>query len=120
MAKVPLPVSYYRRFFSAFYLTPRLTAEAAVTHGTSGMQHGRAVSIKEQAHGGLRTKLFGPKDYEIDEHLGGVVKGILDVVGNNPVYLWIDIDVLDPRLVLRNPEVGPRASSNDTSMGSAA
>ncbi|KKK14662.1 hypothetical protein ARAM_003709 [Aspergillus rambellii] len=59
--------------------------------------------------------------HEIDEiGVEGVVKGILDVVGNNPVYLWIDIDVLDPRLVLRNPEVGPRASSNDTSMGSAA
>lgn len=59
-------------------------------------------------HGGLRTKLFGTKDYEIDNDVvgfhrieareiddigvDGIVKRTLDVVGNNPVYLSIDID----------------------------
>lgn len=59
-------------------------------------------------HGGLRTKLFGTKDYEIDNDVvgfhrieareiddigvDGIVKRTLDVVGDNPVYLSIDID----------------------------
>ena len=59
-------------------------------------------------HGGLRTKLFGPKDYEIDERVAGftrieaheiddigvagIVEKTRDVVGDGPVYLSIDID----------------------------
>lgn len=60
-------------------------------------------------HGGLRTKLFGPQDYEIDAEAAGfhrieaheiddigvqgIVKRTIDVVGyDNPVYLSIDID----------------------------
>lgn len=65
-------------------------------------------------HGGLRTKLFSPKDYVIDRDVVGFtlieaheiddigMNGIIDkvrkVVGDTPTYLSIDIDVLDPSI----------------------
>ncbi|KAL4953735.1 hypothetical protein BDW69DRAFT_184184 [Aspergillus filifer] len=90
--------------------------QSAITHGTFFWHAAREGCIKKGAsvHGGLRTKLFGPKDYEIDlevvgfhrieaheiDEIGveGIVKRTVDVVGGNPVYLSIDIDVLDPKL----------------------
>jgi len=90
--------------------------QSAITHGTFFWHASREGCINKGAsvHGGLRTKLFGPKDYEIDENVvgftrieaheiddigvAGIVKKTLDVVGNNPVYLSIDIDVLDPSI----------------------
>ncbi|KAJ5432864.1 uncharacterized protein N7458_012020 [Penicillium daleae] len=90
--------------------------QSAITHGTFFWHASREGCINKGAsvHGGLRTKLFGPKDYEIDndvvgfhrieareiDDIGvkGIVKKTLDVVGKNPVYLSIDIDVLDPSI----------------------
>ncbi|KAL4963830.1 agmatinase [Aspergillus stella-maris] len=90
--------------------------QSAITHGTFFWHASREGCIKKGAsvHGGLRTKLFGPKDYEIDQEtvgfhrieaheidevgVTGVVKRTVDVVGDNPVYLSIDIDVLDPSI----------------------
>jgi len=90
--------------------------QSAITHGTFFWHAGREGCINKGAsvHGGLRTKLFSPKDYEIDESIvgftrieaheiddigvAGIVKKTLDVVGQNPVYLSIDIDVLDPSI----------------------
>ncbi|OJI95862.1 hypothetical protein ASPVEDRAFT_35172 [Aspergillus versicolor CBS 583.65] len=90
--------------------------QSAITHGTFFWHASREGCIKKGAsvHGGLRTKLFGPKDYEIDEKnvgfhrieaheidvigVEGIVKRTVDVVGDNPVYLSIDIDVLDPSI----------------------
>lgn len=85
--------------------------QSAVTHGTFFWHAAREGCINKGAsvHGGLRTKLFGPKDYETDEKVvgfhrieaheidiigvEGVIKRTVDVVGNsNPVYLSIDID----------------------------
>ncbi|GLI74341.1 hypothetical protein PoHVEF18_002578 [Penicillium ochrochloron] len=90
--------------------------QSAITHGTFFWHASREGCINKGAsvHGGLRTKLFGPKDYEIDndivgfhrieareiDYIGvkGIVKRTLDVVGKNPVYLSIDVDVLDPSI----------------------
>ncbi|KFY64823.1 hypothetical protein V496_03014 [Pseudogymnoascus sp. VKM F-4515 (FW-2607)] len=90
--------------------------QSAITHGTFFWHAAREGCINKGAsvHGGLRTKLFGPKDYEIDEKIvgfhrieaheidiigvQGIIKRTIDVVGNNPVYLSIDIDVLDPSI----------------------
>ncbi|KAL3473168.1 arginase family-domain-containing protein [Aspergillus californicus] len=100
--------------------------QSAITHGTFFWHASREGCINKGAsvHGGLRTKLFGPKDYEIDEQVVGFhrieaheideigVKGIIqrtvDVVGQNPVYLSIDIDVLDPSIApaTGTPEAG--------------
>lgn len=84
--------------------------QSAITHGTFFWHAAREGCINKGAsvHGGLRTKLFGPKDYEIDEKIvgfhrieaheidiigvQGIIKRTIDVVGNNPVYLSIDID----------------------------
>ncbi|KAL4877394.1 arginase family-domain-containing protein [Aspergillus karnatakaensis] len=91
--------------------------QSAITHGTFFWHAAREGCINKGAsvHGGLRTKLFGPKDYEIDETVvgfhrieaheidvigvEGIIKRTVDVVGyENPVYLSIDIDVLDPSI----------------------
>jgi agmatinase len=86
--------------------------QSAITHGTFFWHASRegCISKGTSVHGGLRTKLFGPKDYEIDTKVGftrieaheiddigvaGIVKKTLDVVGSNPVYLSIDIDGLE-------------------------
>lgn len=84
--------------------------QSAITHGTFFWHASREGCVNKGAsvHGGLRTKLFGLKDYEIDNDVvgfhrieareihdigvDGIVKRTLDVVGNNPVYLSIDID----------------------------
>ncbi|EAU32699.1 hypothetical protein ATEG_07315 [Aspergillus terreus NIH2624] len=90
--------------------------QSAITHGTFFWHASREGCINKGAsvHGGLRTKLFGPRDYEIDEKVvgfhrieaheiddigvEGIVKRTIAVVGQNPVYLSIDIDVLDPSI----------------------
>lgn len=84
--------------------------QSAITHGTFFLHASREGCINKGAsvHGGLQTKPFGPKNYEIDNDIVGFhrieareiddigVKGIvqrtLDVVGKNLVYLSIDID----------------------------
>ncbi|RDW63185.1 agmatinase [Aspergillus mulundensis] len=91
--------------------------QSAITHGTFFWHAAREGCINKGAsvHGGLRTKLFGPRDYEIDtevvgfhrieaheiDDIGveGIIKRTVDAVGTtNPVYLSIDIDVLDPSI----------------------
>ena len=72
------------------------------------------------AHGGLRTRLLGWEDYEDDERQGfmriaaddiddigtqGIIDSIMERVGTTvPVYLSVDIDVIDPGLVGRPPD----------------
>ena len=95
-----------------------LSEESAVTHGTFFWHASREGCIAKNAsvHGGLRTKLFSLDDYrvdkedvgfrlieaaEVDEPAGmdGIIRRVRDVVGlTNPVYLSIDIDVLDPSI----------------------
>ena len=75
------------------------------------------------AHVGLRTRLSGPKDLRDDEEQGflqiaadavdeigtdGIVEAVLKRVGDSPVYLSFDIDVVDPGLApgTGTPEVG--------------
>ncbi|KAL4988651.1 hypothetical protein BDW68DRAFT_186992 [Aspergillus falconensis] len=86
--------------------------QLAITHGTFFWHVAREGCINKGAsvHDGLRTKLFGPKDYEIDSDVvgfhrieahetdaigaEGVIQRTLDVVGTtNLAYLSIDIDV---------------------------
>ena len=89
--------------------------QSAITHGTFFWHAGRegCISKGTSIHGGLRTKLFSPRDYEIDQDVGfhlieaqeideigmeGIIKRTRDVVGDTPTYLSIDIDVLDPSI----------------------
>ncbi|KAL1934974.1 hypothetical protein VTP01DRAFT_4114 [Rhizomucor pusillus] len=74
-------------------------------------------------HGGIRTKLISLKDYEDDEEFGfrvieariiddigtkGIIEKIRQIVGDNLVYLSIDIDTLDPAFApaTGTPETG--------------
>jgi agmatinase len=86
--------------------------QSAITHGTFFWHAGRegCISKGTSVHAGLRTKLFGPEDYdidrevvgfeiiearEVDEERGmtGIVERVRRVVGTErPVYLSIDID----------------------------
>ncbi|KAF5502356.1 putative agmatinase 2 [Colletotrichum aenigma] len=90
--------------------------QSAITHGTFFWHASREGCVRKgtSVHGGLRTKLFGPKDYEIDRDvvgftiieaheiddigMNGIIEKVKKAVGDTPVYLSIDIDVLDPSI----------------------
>ncbi|KAF8196813.1 agmatinase [Mycena galopus ATCC 62051] len=89
--------------------------QAAINHGTyfywasqEGLiQNGSSIAICSfQQHGAIRTTLSGPEDYDNDDESGfqrieareidtigtdGIIKKIRDTVGDNPVYLSIDL-----------------------------
>ncbi|GMG35307.1 unnamed protein product [Aspergillus oryzae var. brunneus] len=87
---------------------------ASVNHGTYFYHAAMEGLLKNDTniHAGIRTTLSGPSDYENDGYCGfeiveareidtigtdGIIKRIRDRVGTeNPVYLSIDIDTLDP------------------------
>ncbi|KAH7926930.1 agmatinase [Leucogyrophana mollusca] len=90
--------------------------QAAINHGTYfywASQEGlikNGSSIASQ-HGAIRTTLSSPADYSNDNASGfqrieareidtlgtdGIIKKIRETVGDQPVYLSIDIDAIDP------------------------
>ncbi|MFZ9037741.1 MAG: agmatinase [Gammaproteobacteria bacterium] len=86
---------------------------APYTHGTPFRRAAEESLFNEAAsmHVGIRGPLYSPDDLARDEELGfktvhcdelqthgveHVVKRIRDRIGDNPLYLSIDIDVLDP------------------------
>ncbi|EXJ54313.1 hypothetical protein A1O7_09651 [Cladophialophora yegresii CBS 114405] len=96
-----------------------VSEQSAITHGTFFWHAAREGCIAKgsSVHGGLRTKLFSPADYgtdkevvgfelieahEIDDEprgMSGIAARVKSIVGTtNPVYLSIDIDVLDPSI----------------------
>ncbi|KAI9642021.1 hypothetical protein NHQ30_009892 [Ciborinia camelliae] len=99
---------------------------ASINHGTyfyHAAQEG-LLANDTNIHAGIRTTLSGPSDYENDGYCGfeiveareidtigahGIIKKIRDRVGlENPVYLSIDIDTLDPAFApaTGTPETG--------------
>ncbi|ETI20600.1 hypothetical protein G647_08638 [Cladophialophora carrionii CBS 160.54] len=96
-----------------------VSEQSAITHGTFFWHAAREGCIAKgsSVHGGLRTKLFSPADYETDKQvvgfelieaheidddprgMSGIAARVKSIVGTtNPVYLSIDIDVLDPSI----------------------
>lgn len=86
---------------------------ASVNHGTYFYHASQEGLIKkgESIHAGIRTTLSGPSDYVNDPEMRfeiveardidtigtqGIIERIRERVGDNLVYLSIDIDVLDP------------------------
>ncbi|WFD28139.1 agmatinase [Malassezia nana] len=86
---------------------------ASVNHGTYFWHAAQEGLIRNgsSVHAGIRTTLSGPSDYAVDKKCGfhlneariiddigtdGIIRNIRKVVEGNPVYLSIDIDVLDP------------------------
>ncbi|KAF7307470.1 Agmatinase 1 [Mycena indigotica] len=89
-----------------------ITKQSQITHGTFFyLAHEEGLMSNASIHAGIRTKLAGPEDLENDDKVGfqlistddidelgipEIVKIIRKRVGNTPVYLSLDIDVLDP------------------------
>jgi agmatinase len=86
---------------------------ADITHGTPFRRAAEEglLQLGRSIHVGTRGPLFTPQDLVDDESLGfsvvtsmdlesehidGVVRRIVDRVGDAPVYISVDIDVLDP------------------------
>lgn len=86
---------------------------AAINHGTYFWHAAQEGLIRNgsSVHAGIRTTLSGPSDYAVDREQGfllnearlidtigtkGIIANIRKAVEGNPVYLSIDIDVLDP------------------------
>tara|TARA_Y100001970_G_C14152065_1_gene813294 strand:- start:241 stop:1206 length:966 start_codon:yes stop_codon:yes gene_type:complete len=102
---------------------------APYTHGTPFRRAAEEKLFLDHSsmHVGIRGPLYSSEDLIIDEELGfkvihcdelqengveHVVKRIKDRVGDNPIYLSIDIDVLDPAHApgTGTPEVGGMTS----------
>lgn len=101
----------------AKYPSPWPSAQSDFTHGSMfwiASNEGLILN-GSSVHGGLRTRLLDWGDYEDDERQGflrissddideigtrGIIDAILERIGTEvPVYLSIDIDVIDPGLV---------------------
>ncbi|KAF8522436.1 agmatinase [Hysterangium stoloniferum] len=105
--------------------------QAAINHGTyfywasqEGLiRNGTSIASILSLHGAIRTTLSGPEDYDNDDSAGfqrieareidtlgvdGIIKKIRDTVGDEPVYLSIDIDSIDPAFApaTGTPETG--------------
>ncbi|KAJ7089751.1 agmatinase [Mycena belliarum] len=99
--------------------------QAAINHGTYFYWASQEGLIKNGSsiHGAIRTTLSGPEDYDNDDESGfqrieareidtigtdGIIKKIRETVGDNPVYLSIDIDSIDPAFApaTGTPETG--------------
>lgn len=106
------------------------SAQSDFTHGSMfwiASNEGLIIN-GSSAHAGLRSRLLSWDDYEDDERQGflrisaddideigtvGVVKAILERIGTElPVYLSLDIDVLDPGLVSTHREICFDRSAN--------
>lgn len=101
----------------AKYPSPWDSKQSDFTHGSMfwiASNEGLIVN-GSSVHGGLRSRLLGWEDYEDDERQGflriaaddideigtrGIIDLIMERVGKTvPVYLSVDIDVVDPGLV---------------------
>ncbi|KAH9898278.1 Arginase/deacetylase [Cubamyces lactineus] len=100
------------------------TDQSRVTHGTFFyLAREEGLMTNTSIHAGIRCKLAGIADLEndasvgfqlistddIDDHgVAAIIKRIRDRVGDSPVYLSLDIDVIDPGLApaTGTPEAG--------------
>ncbi|KZT11598.1 agmatinase [Laetiporus sulphureus 93-53] len=100
--------------------------EIPVSHGSYfWYAHNESLLAPNNAniHVGIRNSLHSWEDYDNDHEVGfvishadeleeigwkGVVKQIRDTVGDNPVYITLDIDVIDPGMApaIYRPEIG--------------
>ncbi|KAF9021453.1 Arginase/deacetylase [Hymenopellis radicata] len=100
------------------------TEQERITHGTFfSIAHEEHLMTNTSIHGGIRCKMLGIEDMEHDDTVGfqvistddiddygilNVIKKIRQRIGDSPVYLSLDIDVVDPGLApaTGTPEVG--------------
>ncbi|KAK0222265.1 arginase deacetylase [Armillaria fumosa] len=100
------------------------TDQERITHGSYfTIAHEEHLMTNTSIHGGIRSKMSGPTQVNHDETVGfqvisaedlddygikKVIKAIRKRVGDSPVYLSLDIDVIDPGLApaTGTPEAG--------------
>ncbi|KAF8665483.1 hypothetical protein AX16_000499 [Volvariella volvacea WC 439] len=101
-----------------------LSEQSRVTHGSFfHLAREEGLLSNSSIHAGIRCKLTGLADIDNDERVGfqlittdaiddlgpfEIIRRIRERVGNNPVYLSLDIDVIDPGLApaTGTPEAG--------------
>ncbi|EJC98717.1 Arginase/deacetylase, partial [Fomitiporia mediterranea MF3/22] len=121
----PISVIHFDAHLDTWATYPgSITEQSRVTHGTffftaanEGLMSSRCV------HAGIRCKMGGPADIESDDAVGfqlistddiddlgipEIIRRIRTRVGDTPVYLSLDIDVLDPGIApaTGTPEAG--------------
>ncbi|EIN13835.1 Arginase/deacetylase [Punctularia strigosozonata HHB-11173 SS5] len=100
------------------------TAQSRITHGSFfHIAREEGLLSNHSIHGGIRCKFAGPGDFEHDKNTGfqiistddiddygipAIISRIRERVGDTPVYLSLDIDVVDPGLApaTGTPEAG--------------
>ncbi|KAH8833040.1 arginase family-domain-containing protein [Flagelloscypha sp. PMI_526] len=99
----------------AFNLTGKMSEQERITHGTFfAIAHEEGLIRNDSSvHAGVRCRMGGIQDIDHDSHVGFSVISTDDIddygidfiihkmrerIGNSPVYLTLDIDVVDPGL----------------------
>ncbi|KZT74972.1 Arginase/deacetylase [Daedalea quercina L-15889] len=121
----PVSVIHFDAHLDTWAAYPGTTTEQSrVTHGTFFyLAREEGLMTNTSIHAGIRCKLQGYGDIENDESVGfqlistdniddygvnAIIKRIRDRIGDSPVYLSLDIDVIDPGLApaTGTPEAG--------------
>ncbi|KAH9486323.1 Putative agmatinase 1 [Psilocybe cubensis] len=121
----PISVIHFDAHLDTWAAYPGQTsAQSRVTHGTFFyLANEEGLLANNSVHGGIRCKLAGLEDLSNDESVGFQVISTDDIddlgiptiinkirkrIGDSPVYLSLDIDVIDPGLApaTGTPEAG--------------
>ncbi|KJA28491.1 hypothetical protein HYPSUDRAFT_128943 [Hypholoma sublateritium FD-334 SS-4] len=121
----PISVIHFDAHLDTWAAYPgQSTDQSRITHGTFFyIAQEEGLLGNNSIHGGIRCKLAGLSDLENDAEVGfqvistddiddlgvpAIIRKIRNRIGNSPVYLSLDIDVIDPGLApaTGTPEAG--------------
>ncbi|KAJ3557113.1 hypothetical protein NM688_g1647 [Phlebia brevispora] len=121
----PVSVIHFDAHLDTWPAYPGQSSEQSrVTHGTFFyLAHEEKLMTNTSVHAGIRCKLTGVEDLTNDENVGfqlistddiddygvnQIIRRIRERIGDSPVYLSLDIDVIDPGLAPATgaPEAG--------------
>ncbi|KAJ7334160.1 Arginase/deacetylase [Mycena albidolilacea] len=110
----PVSVIHFDAHLDTWAPPPGTVGQERVTHGSFfAIAAEEGLLTNTSVHAGIRCKMHGAEDIEHDDSVGfqvistddiddygirKVIKKIRQRIGNNPVYLSLDIDVVDPGL----------------------
>lgn len=120
----PVSVIHFDAHLDTWHSQPP-TAQARITHGSFFyVAHEEGLLSNTSVHAGIRCKMSGEADMTADDEVVGfkiistddlddigineVIRRIRERIGDSPVYLSLDIDVIDPGLApaTGTPEAG--------------
>ncbi|KIM47554.1 hypothetical protein M413DRAFT_15739 [Hebeloma cylindrosporum] len=121
----PISVIHFDAHLDTWAVYPgQTTDQSRVTHGTFFyLAQEEGLLSNNSVHGGIRCKLTGVEDLDNDDTVGfqvistddiddlgipAIIRKIRNRIGDSPVYLSLDIDVIDPGLApaTGTPEAG--------------